>query len=69
MDDKAKQLAEEHAGYIEELLEAHDEPEDVRKMILFHYKSSFIHGYKHGQEDLRNEQRRTNELQNMMQGK
>lgn len=46
----SKQLAEEHWGYIEALLKAHEEEYNI-KQIEFHYKSAFIHGYKHAIED------------------
>ncbi len=44
----AEQLAEDHWGYVEELLVKH-EIKGI-KIIEFHYKSAFIHGYKHGEE-------------------
>lgn len=46
----SKQLADEHWGYIEALLKAHEEEFNI-KQIEFHYKSAFIHGYKHAMED------------------
>lgn len=46
----SKQLADEHWGYIEALLKAHEEEYNI-KQIEFHYKSAFIHGYKHAMED------------------
>lgn len=46
----ANQLADEHWGYIEALLKAHEEEFNI-KQIEFHYKSAFIHGYKHAMED------------------
>lgn len=48
---RVEQLADEHTEYIQGILEAHDEPEDVQRMILHHYRTAFIHGYKHGVED------------------
>lgn len=66
MSEKAKQLAEAHAGYIESLLEAHGEDKEVIEKILFHYKTSFIHGFKHGQEELLEEQKRDDSFMNSL---
>ena len=44
----AAQLADEHWGYVKELLELHDASQ-VRT-VGWHYRTAFIHGYKHGQE-------------------
>ena len=49
--DKAKQLARDHWGYIKQLLLTHGVPIEQVNVIGFHYKTAFIHGYKHGQED------------------
>lgn len=46
----SKQLADEHWEYIEALLKAHEEEYNI-KQIEFHYKSAFIHGYKHAIEE------------------
>ena len=43
-------LINEHWGYILKFLKAHDEPDDVIKMIEFHYKTAFEHGWKHHKE-------------------
>ncbi len=50
----SKELAEAHWGYIKQLLKAHNEPELVIGLIGFHYKSAFIHGYKHAEEEYNN---------------
>ena len=47
--EESKKLAEEHWSYIEALLLAHGE-KDILEVIGFHYKSAFIHGFKHGVE-------------------
>lgn len=47
----SKQLADEHWGYIVGLLEAHEEDNKLIDQIGFHYKSAFIHGYKHAMEE------------------
>ena len=43
-------LVEDHWGYVEQVLLAHGEAEDVVCKIGFHYKSAMEHGYKHGIE-------------------
>lgn len=50
----SKELAEAHfEGYIKPLLEVHGTTEDDLKIISFHYKSAFIHGFKHGIESVK----------------
>lgn len=49
--EKAKQLAQEHWNYLEQLLLTHNIPVEQINIIGFHYKTAFIHGYKHSQED------------------
>lgn len=49
--DNAHKLANEHWEYIELLLATNGTIEDQIRIIGFHYKSAFIHGYKHGQVD------------------
>lgn len=44
-------LANEHWKYVKELLDAHCEDDENIERIGFHYKTAFIHGYKHGRED------------------
>lgn len=51
--DRAQALAESHWEYINELLRIHDGIDDETiRMCQFHYKSAFVHGYKHGVEDM-----------------
>jgi len=50
MKKKLKILANEHWNYIEKLLKAHNENEVILKKIEFHYKTAFIHGWKHCKE-------------------
>jgi len=61
MQERAEKLAEAHWQYVKEALETvmpHDTEEDkkineeVLDIIGFHYKTAFIHGYKHGVEDV-----------------
>lgn len=44
--EEAKKLAEEHWAYIRGLLNLHEVA--GREVIGWHYKTAFIHGYKHG---------------------
>ena len=41
-------LAQDHWNYIKSLLEAHAVDEYEIDVIGFHYRTAFIHGYKHG---------------------
>lgn len=52
--DKSKQLACEHWAYVKQLLLTHGVSIEQVNIIGFHYKTAFIHGYKHGQEDCGN---------------
>ena len=45
-------LAEEHWEYIDKLLELHAVEKELRDIIAYHYKTAFIHGYKHAKEDI-----------------
>jgi len=47
----ATELADAHWSYVEELLMAHQVPAAMVDNAKFHYKSAFIHGYKHAMED------------------
>lgn len=44
-------LADDHWRYVESVLVTHDVPKSVVSLLGFHYRTAFIHGYKHGQED------------------
>lgn len=50
--DNAKKLSEDHWKYIKEVLTQHGVPGPEQERVGFHYKAAFIHGYKHGQEQL-----------------
>ena len=52
MEDRAIKLAEEHWNYIDKLLELHAVEKELRDIISYHYKTAFIHGYKHAMEDI-----------------
>jgi len=47
----AEELAEEHwSTYVKVILEAHETDEDVIRKCGVHYRTAFIHGFKHGVE-------------------
>jgi len=41
-------LAAEHWKYVESVLLAHNTAQEIISIAEFHYKASFIHGFKHG---------------------
>lgn len=51
--EHAVTLADDHWSYINRLLEAHGASEKTRQVVGFHYKSAFVHGFKHGCEYMR----------------
>lgn len=51
LSPSAKDLADAHWSYVKEVLGLHVPNDAVIGEIGFHYKSAFIHGYKHGKED------------------
>ena len=51
--ENAKQLSNEHWTYIEKLLRTHNTPDRDIRLVEFHYKTAFIHGYKHALEELK----------------
>lgn len=51
IEDRVKILAEAHWTYIESLLGAHNIAPETIDIAEFHYKSAFIHGYKHRDEE------------------
>lgn len=48
---RAEELAAQHWSYISSLLDAHGEHAPNIDKVAFHYKTAFIHGYKHAEED------------------
>jgi len=46
------EIAEAHWNYIKDLLLNHKIAKDKINLVGFHYKTAFVHGYKHGQEEL-----------------
>lgn len=48
--EHAVTLADDHWSYINRLLDAHGASEETRQVVGFHYKSAFVHGFKHGCE-------------------
>ena len=50
--NRPKELSKAHWKYLERILKVHlIEPKEI-EIAKEHYISTFIHGYKHGQEDL-----------------
>jgi pantothenate kinase len=45
-----KQLAEQHWSYVESVLKSHGESAEIMEKCGFHYKTAFLHGYKHAIE-------------------
>jgi len=45
-------LAEAHWEYVESVLRAHGEAEDVIAKCAHHYKTAFAHGWKHAEQAL-----------------
>ena len=50
--DGLKKLINDHWSYIEKLLVNHDIDTGEIKLVEFHYKTAFEHGYKHAKEDM-----------------
>lgn len=52
-EERAKKLADEHWGYISELLciHGHGQGDNMLEILSFYYKSAMIHGYKHALQD------------------
>jgi hypothetical protein len=48
---RAEFLAEAHWDYVESVLRAHDEDEDIINRCKHHYITAFVHGWKHARED------------------
>ncbi len=48
--NNGEELANQHSQYITALLNQYEDANILDK-IIFHYKTAFIHGYKHGIED------------------
>lgn len=62
--NKSTKLAKEHWGYICEVLKIHQADEILISLIELHYKTAFIHGYKHGQEDLIDQYKKSKGIEN-----
>lgn len=48
--DAIKELADAHWKYVESVLEQHGAGIYEMELCEFHYKTAFIHGFKHGVE-------------------
>lgn len=53
---RANSLAEAHWQYIEGILAVHNVTIAVIAACGYHYKTAFVHGYKHALEDIAGEQ-------------
>ena len=49
-EEKAKQIAKEHWEYLCKVLKTHNVDNRLIDIVGFHYKTSFIHGWKHSFE-------------------
>lgn len=49
--DPAQTLADAHWKYVSEVLAHAGTDLHTIRVIGFHYKSAFVHGFKHGRED------------------
>jgi 1,6-anhydro-N-acetylmuramate kinase len=55
MKDKlkhAEELANAHWAYVKQVLENAGVEQQVIEQIGFHYRTAFVHGYKHAIEDM-----------------
>ena len=58
--NRAEQLADEHwDNYVGPLAEAHGSTPLEYDIAKFHYKSAFMHGYKHALEDVEAERKQS----------
>ena len=62
--NKSTKLAKEHWEYISKVLKIHQADEILISLIELHYTTSFIHGYKHGQEDLIEQYKKSKSIEN-----
>ena len=54
MTKTAEELADEHWDtYVRVVVEVHEEDEDVIMKIGVHYRTAFVHGFKHGVESVK----------------
>lgn len=47
---EAERLAEAHWDYIDGIMIAHQQQDNVRNVCRYHYVTAFVHGYKHALE-------------------
>lgn len=57
MMNRAEELAEAHWEYIEGILAVHNVTIAEITACGYHYKTAFVHGYKHALEDLEESRR------------
>lgn len=51
---RIERLAEAHWVYVESVLRVHGESDDVIDKCGHHYRSAFVHGWKHAEEVRKN---------------
>lgn len=56
--NEAEILASDHWRYLQSVLVAHGVAERDQDLCGHHYRTAFVHGYKHGVEGMQNEQGR-----------
>ena len=62
--NKSAKLAKEHWEYVSKVIKIHQADEILISLIELHYTTSFIHGYKHGQEDLIEQYKKSKGIEN-----
>ena len=62
--NKSTKLAKEHWEYISKVLKIHQVDKALISIIEPHYTIAFIHGYKHGQEDLIEQYKKSKGIEN-----
>ena len=50
-NEELNKLVNDHWNYILGLLVAHNVTDDIIKACEYHYKTAFIHGWKHAMEN------------------
>lgn len=55
-DDSVEKLAADHWNYLQGVLEAHGVEWNTIKTCGHHYRTAFVHGFKHGIEHIQSTQ-------------
>lgn len=56
MGEKAEKLAKAHWEYLDSVLMAHAVSSHERELCGHHYRTAFVHGFKHGVESIQGDQ-------------